>query len=135
MANYVFLDGYLSLNAGVLSTSCKKITLNATVTDQKSTAFGATWEARLGGLKDGKLGLTFNQDMAAAALDATMWALLGTVVTFEIRATSGARSTANPAYTGSILVSEWTPIDGAVGSLAEVSVNFPTSGPVLRQTS
>lgn len=135
MSNYVFLDGYLSLNAGVLSTSCKKITLNATVADQKNTAFGATWESRLGGLKDGKLGLTFNQDVAAAALDATMWVLLGTVVTFEIRATSATRGTSNPAYTGSILVTEWTPIDGAVGSLAEVSVTYPTSGVVLRQTS
>jgi hypothetical protein len=135
MAIYVFLDGYLNLNSNTLSTSAKKITLNATVVDQKTTAFGATWESRLGGLKDGKLSVTFNQDVSAAALDSIMWPLLGTVFTFEVRATSGARSTSNPGYTGSILLTEWTPIDGSVGDLAEVTVSVPTSGAVLRQTS
>jgi hypothetical protein len=135
MAIYVFLDGYLNLNSNTLSTSAKKITLNATVVDQKTTAFGATWESRLGGLKDGKLSVTFNQDVSAAALDSIMWPLLGTVFTFEVRATSGARSTSNPGYTGSILLTEWTPIDGSVGDLAEVTISVPTSGAVLRQTS
>lgn len=135
MAIYVFTDGYLNLNSNTLSTSAKKITMNATVVDLKTTAFGATWESRLGGLKDGKLSVTFNQDVAAAALDSIMWALLGTVFTFEVRATSGARSTSNPGYTGSVLLTEWTPLDGSVGDLAEVSISIPTSGTVLRQTA
>lgn len=135
MANYVFVDGFLLVNAVNWSTACKKITLNATVVDQKNTAFGSTWESRLGGLKDGKLTLQFNQDFAAAGLDATIWALLGTVQTFEIRSTSGARSTTNAAYTGSVLINDWSPIDGAVGDLADLSITWPTSGTVLRQTS
>lgn len=135
MANYVFTDGFILVNAVNWSTAIKKVTLNVTVVDQKNTAFGATYDSRLGGLKDGKVSLQFNQDFAAAGLDATIWALLGTVTTFEVRATSAARSTSNAAYTGSVLVNDWSPLDGAVGDLADLTITWPTSGTVLRQTS
>src|SRR5690242_12529952 len=83
---------------------------------QESTAFGGGgFRSRVAGLKDAKLDITWNQDFAAAQVDALIWPLLGTTTTFEIRPTSGARSATNPAYTGSVVVSQYTPLDAKVG--------------------
>lgn len=131
----VLTDAFILINAGNISDHGNKVGINATVADLKTTAFGQTWEARVGGLKDGTIDFDFINDFVAANLDSIFWPLLGTIATFEIRPTSAARGTGNPAYTGSILIKDWKPIVGNVGGLATTSVSFPTSGAVLRQTS
>ena len=123
------------LIANVVSDHGNKIEVPFSVEDQDTTAFGQTWHGRVGGLKDAALNISFIQDYIAANLDSIFFALLGTVVPFEVRPTSAARGTGNPAYTGSILIKEWKPIMGSVGDLAKLDVSFPTSGTVLRQTS
>lgn len=137
MAVVVLLDAFSLLNAANFSTQVVKVEIDATVVDLDATAFGGSgWVQRVGGLKDGKVSFDFNQDFTpVTGLDAAFWPLLGTLVTFEERATSAARSTANPAYTGSMLIDEWKPISGKVGDISVISVSFPTSGVVLRQTS
>ena len=137
MAVVVLTDVFSLLSATNWSTQVVKVEIDATVVDLDATAFGGSgWMQRVGGLKDGKIAIDFNQDFTATTgLDAVWFPFLGTLIAFEFRPTSGARSTANPAYTGTFLVDEWKPISGKVGDLATVSVSFPTSGPVLRQTS
>ena len=44
-------------------------------------------------------------------------------------------TTANPAYSFSALVSEWTPLNGAVGELATASVTWPISGVITKTTA
>lgn len=131
----VLTDAYIMISGNVLSDHGTKVELPVTVEDKDITAFGQTWKNRVGGLKDATLNVTFIQDYAASNLDSIMYALVGTVVSFEVRPTSGAVSTANPKYTGSILIKEWKPIMGGVGDLVTVDVGFPTSGPVTRSTS
>ena len=131
----VLTDAFILVNAGNVSDHGNKVEIDATVVDLDTTAFGQTWMARVGGLKDGVVHFDFLNDFVNAQLDSIFWPLLGTVVTFEIRPTSAARGTGNPAYTGSILISEWKPIVGKVGDLAQTSVAYKTTGPVLRQTS
>jgi hypothetical protein len=131
----VLTDAYININSNVVSDHGNKVEIPISVADLDTTAFGQTWHARVGGLKDASLTIDFIQDFVAANLDSIFFPLLGTVVTFEVRPTSSARSTSNPAYTGSILIKEWKPIVGAVGALATVSVSFPTTGAVSRQTS
>jgi hypothetical protein len=46
--------------------------------------------------------------------------------------TTGAE---NPSYSFSALVSEWTPLNGAVGELATASVTWPISGEVTKAVS
>lgn len=137
MAVVVLTDVFSLLSATNWSTQIVKVEIDATVVDLDATAFGGSgWVQRVGGLKDGKCSIDFNQDFTATTgLDAVWWPFLGNLITFEFRPTSAARSTANAAYTGSFLVNEWKPISGKVGDLATVSVTFPTSGVVLRQTS
>lgn len=131
----VLTDAYISINSNVLSDHGNSVKINAKVENKEATTFGQTWKVQRGGLKQGTVDLTFLNDFVAANLDEIMWGLLGTVVAFEIRATSAARSTGNPAYTGSILIDSWEPVTGKIGDLVELSVSFPTSGTVLRQTA
>jgi hypothetical protein len=132
----VLLAEYLSINANVLNTFTKKAELSVEVEEKDVTNYASLgWKEVIGGLKSGELGCDFLNDFAAAQLDAIMWPLLGTVVPFEVRADQGARSTANPAYTGSILINGWNPITGSIGDEASVSMSFPTSGAVARATA
>ena len=131
----VLTDALIIVGASTISDHGNKVELNVTVVDLDTTAFGQTWMARVGGLKDGVVNFEFLNDFVAAQLDSIFWPLLGTVQTFEIRPTSAARAVGNPAYTGSILISEWKQIVGKVGDLATTSVGYKTTGPVLRQTS
>jgi hypothetical protein len=136
MAKQVLLASYVALNATDLSSYCSKIELQLEVEEKDATTFGsAGWHENLGGIRSGSLALTFKQDVAASALDSIMFALFGTVVTFEVRLSNAVVGTSNPKYTGSVLVRQWNPISGSIGDTAEVSVTYPTTGAVARGTS
>jgi hypothetical protein len=131
----VLTDAYITINSNVVSDHGTKVEIPVKVNALNATTFGQTWEVKTGGLKSASLNIEFLQDFSAANLDAIFWPLIGTVVPFEIRPTSGARSATNPAYTGTVLIDSWDPINGKVGDLDAVSVSFPTSGAVTRATS
>ncbi|MET9301784.1 phage tail tube protein [Micromonospora aurantiaca] len=136
MPKMVLKAAYVSLNGTDLSSYTSKIELKTEVEEQDVTTFAsAGWTELIGGLASGELSLGFKQDVAASALDATMWPLFGTVVPFEVRLTNSAVGTSNPKYTGNVLIKEWTPIAGSVGDVAEMDVSYPTSGAVGRATA
>lgn len=133
MPKMVLTAAYLSLNAVDVSSSTSKIELTTEVADEDVTTFGSLgWKEVIGGLKEGSLAATLKQDVAAGQLDATMWPLLGSLIPFEVRLSNAAVGASNPKYTGSVLVKNWKPISGEVGSVAEVEIDYPTSGAVLR---
>lgn len=136
MPKKVLLDAQLAINSVDLTQWCAKVELDDKFEEKETTTF-ASGKAKeyLGGLESGEVGLTFKNDYAAAALDAIMWALRRSVVTWAVRADAGAVTTSNPQYGGSLLVNEWTPISGSVGDVAEVDVTFPLSGPMSRVTT
>ncbi len=131
----VLTDAYISLASTVISDHGNKVTLDVSIEELDATTFGQTAHVRRGGLQDGKLGITFFNNFVAAQLDSLFWGWLGTVIAFEIRPTSAARSTGNPAYLGNILINGWKPIGGDVGKLVQVDVSFPTSGLTTRATA
>lgn len=135
MASFAFLDAVLTLNSVNLSSFTTSVTLNAEVEELEDTAFGDTWRSRLAGLKDYSLDVEFNTDFAASAVDVTLWPLFGTVTTFSIKATSAATSATNPLYSGSLLISQLTLLDGTVGDLAKNSVTWPGAAALARSTS
>ena len=135
MATFSATDYDIIINAVNMSPMATSASLPVTVAELENTAFGSTYRSRIGGLKDAKLDIEWNEDFAAAQTDALLFPLLGTVVTFELRPTSGARSATNPAYTGSVLISQYTPIDSKVGDLANLKTSWPTTGTISRLTS
>lgn len=128
-AEYVALNGSASLNDHVKSA---QLVVDVAVLD--STAMGDGWTDNIGGLKSGTLNITWNDDVAASNVDATLWPLLGTVVTFEIRLNDSAVGAGNPKYTGSVLISGHQ-IGGGVGELAAKQTTYPVSGAITRATA
>ena len=136
MAIFVATDFNVSINGSTaLASYLTQVELKATATDVTTTAFGSTWVTRVAGLREGSLTLTFNQDYAAATVDATLWALLGTNATVVIKPNSSAVGTSNPAYTAICLVTDLTPISGQIGDLATLSLTWPTTSAIGRATA
>lgn len=141
MATFAMNDCYIAIgtSAGALtdrSASISAVTLQVDVAELDSTDFADSgWTVPIAGRKSGSLQLTFNQDVAASAIDSVMWPLLGTTIFFEVRASNSSVGSSNPKFTGSALVNSWTPVSGSVGDLAQVSVTLPLSGAVTRATA
>lgn len=135
MATFVLTDAAVTVNAVDVSGWVTSVTLSIEVDDQENTAMGSGFRSRLGGLKEWTVDLDLNADFAASAIDDTIYPLLGQTVAVTIKATSDATSPTNPLYSGSALVSEYTPIDGGVGDLATTSVSWPGSGVLSRATA
>jgi len=111
------------------------VTLDVTVDEQETTAFGDTSRTRIGGLKDASVSLDFHQDFGSASVDETLWPLLGSTVEIIVQPTSGAVSATNPSYTFDALVTQYQPFANASGELATLSVSWPVSGDVARATA
>jgi len=136
MAIFVATDFSVSINGSTaLASYLTQVELKTSANDITTTAFGSAWVTRVAGLKEGSLTLQFNQDYAAATVDATLWPLLGTQATVVIKPTSSAVSSANPAYTAICSVIDLTPVSGNIGDLATFSVTWPTNGTVSRATA
>jgi hypothetical protein len=132
MAVMALTTEYTSINAVDESANIKSSTLTIDVNPLDTTDFAsAGWTEVIGGLKSGTLAIEFQDDVAAAAIDSKLWALLGTVVAFEVRLTSAAVGASNPKWTGSVLITSHS-VGGAVGDLATKSLSFPTTGAVTR---
>jgi hypothetical protein len=135
MAIFVATDFSVSINGSTaLASYLTQVELKASANDVTTTAFGSSWVTRVAGLKEGSLSLTFNQDYAAATVDATLWPLLGTNATVVIKPTSSAVGTSNPSYTAICAVLDLTPVSGQIGDLSTFSITWPTTSPITRGT-
>ncbi|MDH2425785.1 hypothetical protein [Sphaerisporangium sp. TRM90804] len=134
MAVMALLNQYLVINAVNLSDHMKGATLTVEAAQLDPTAMGDGWVRAAGGLKSGQLQTEWLDDVAASSVDATLWPLLGTVVTFEVRLDAGAVGAGNPKYTGSVFIGSHM-IGGGIGELPMKNPTYPTSGAVTRATS
>lgn len=136
MALLSLVNAYVLLGASDISDHCSSVEFEVSAEELDSTTFSSTgYKSMLGGLKSGSLKVTVKGDYAASNIDSILFPLLGTVATFEIKAVNAARSTSNPSYTGSVLISKLTPITGSVGDLVEFDLQWPTTSTISRATS
>jgi hypothetical protein len=135
LAKFVATDYKVTINGSNLSTSLASVELPIEIDEQETTAFGSEWRTRIAGLKSGSITLEFHQDFAAGALDSILWPLLGTNATVVVVPTSGTVTSSNPSYSGSFLVTQYTPYASTVGDLATVSISWPLSGALTRATA
>lgn len=133
----VLTAAYLNLTGpGLVHGAMSKIELTTQVESKDVTTYtDLGWKAVKGGLKSGNVGVTFKQNYAVGQLDELLWAVFGTVIPFEIRSDQGAVTTSNPKWTGNTLIEKLVPVSGSPGDVAEQSLTWPTSGPVLRGTT
>lgn len=136
MARIVLTNAYVTINSVDVSDHVASVTLNSSIDVVETTAFGTTGaRTRIGGLADNSISLEFHQDYASTSIEATIYPLLGTTTTVVVKPNGSSTSTTNPSYTSTVLVSEWTPLNGAVGELATASVTWPVSGAITKATA
>jgi hypothetical protein len=135
MAVQVFLTPQIIINSVDLTNRVDTVTLEETFADVDTTAFGSGSKTRVAGLGDHKVTLNFQQDFAAAEVESTVYPLVGTTTSVTIKPLSTTTSSTNPAYTFTVLVSDWKPVDGKVGSLLMSSITWPISGSVTKAFS
>ena len=137
MARIVLTDAYIKLNNVDLSDHIASVEIAQSFDEVETTAFGDGGRTRVAGLEDSSISLAFHQDFASSSVDQTISPLVGGTAAFEIRAvgTATAVSATNPKWTGTVLVTEWNPLSGAVGELSTADVTWPVSGQVTRGTA
>jgi hypothetical protein len=135
MARLVLTNAFVTINGVNLSDHIASITLTTTDDVIETTAFGTTARTRVGGLADNSVALEFHQDYAASSVEATINgspSLVGTVTAVVVKPNGSTTAADNPAYSFNALVSEWTPLNGAVGELATASVTWPIDGNITK---
>ena len=135
MAKLVLTNANINFNGTDISSNVASVTLSTTAAEVSTTAFGSTAQTRVSGLFDNSVTFSIHNDYNA--IDGIFFPLVGsTAVTCIIRPNgTGAATATNPSYTFSVLVTEWTPVNGAVGELATADVTFPISGAITKAVS
>lgn len=132
-----------TLSSTDLSTMITSVDISITAEELEYTNFGSGgWKQKTSGLKAGMVQFNFNQDFAAANVDA-LFGIGGSLMPFggtgsyycEVKATSAARAATNPSYVMQLVPLDYKPLIGAVGALAAIGLQFPTTGQIARLTS
>ena len=100
MATLVYTNAKLEIKGVDLSSHASEVALNYASETQDETAMGNDTRIRKGGLKDWSVDVTFHQDYAAAAVDATLFSVVGTTVCVEVRPQNICSTATNPIYSG-----------------------------------
>jgi hypothetical protein len=135
MAKLVLTNAYIKIGAVDLSDHIKSISLATNYDIVETTQFGDTSKRRIAGLADNTVTFEFHQDFQAGSVESTIYPLLGTAIACEVKPIDAATSANNPKYTFSVLISQWTPLNGAAGELATATVTWPISGDITKTTT
>ena len=135
MAQIVLTDASITVNSVSLGNRANSVELTYEVDSVEVTAFGDTGHKFTGGLQNVSCTIQFQQDFAAANVEATIYPLVGTTTTVVIKPTSGAVSSTNPSYTlSNTFLASHQPVAASVGELAMTSLTF-TGGSLAKATS
>lgn len=136
MAKQVASSVVVKIGGVDLSQWVSSVSLSLSANEVPTTSFASGGAVeRVGGLKDHSLTISFMQDFATSAVEATIYPLIGSTAAFVVNPSSTAASATAPNYTGTILVTEWSPVAGAVGELLTADVTWPISGNVAKATA
>lgn len=135
MAEYNYVDASVTLNSVDLSDHVTTLSCSWDLDMLETTAMGTTTgRTFIAGLYNWSVNITFNQDFAAAEVDATLAAIQagGVAVALVLLPTSAAASATNPSWTGNVLLSSYPFLDGSVADLGSTSVTLQGSGTLTR---
>jgi hypothetical protein len=133
LAKLVLTDAVVTLGGTDISANVAAVTLTSSAAEVETTAFGQGAVTRTGGLKDNSVTLSIHNDYSA--IEGLVYPLIGSTATIVVKSSSASVGTANPSYTATVLVTEWTPINGAVGELNTADVTWPISGTITKATA
>lgn len=138
MAKIILTNCFIDVNGTDFSDHASSVEISASKDDIDTTSFDGSGRERKAGLQDNSFTINFQQDFAAGEVDAVLWPLWNneTEFTVTVRPTSAAVSSTNPSYSGTCILLEYSPLNGAVGELSETEVTFPVQrGTFARATA
>ena len=133
MAKLVLTNVNVSLNGTDITSSVAACTLSTTAAEVPTTSFGSGGAVtRVAGLIDSSVTLSLHNDYNA--IDGLILPLVGsTAVTMIVKpAGTAAASASSPHFSFSVLATEWSAVNGAVGELNTVDVTWPISGTITK---
>lgn len=127
MAKLVLKDCYVVVNGTNFSDHTSSCEINMSKDEVETTNFSGSGRERVAGLQDNSFKITFQQDFAAANVDAVLYPLWNNETEFaiEVRPTSAAVGANNPKYTATCILLEYQPLSGNVGDLSETEIELP----------
>lgn len=136
MARLVLTNPSITINGVDLKDHIAQVTISRSVNEVETTSFGDSGVTRIGGLEDSSITLSFHQDFATGSnVEAIVYPLVGGTTSVVIKPVTGTTTTTNPSYSATVLVTEWTPLNGSVGDLTTADVSWPVSGVITKSTS
>ena len=132
MAKIALTNPLVSIAGVDLSAWVSNLTLDTKYDVIETTTFGSVAKSRVAGLQDNSVQIDFIQDFAVSAVEATIYPLLGTTQTVIVKPVNTTTTATNPTYTFLALISDWTPLKGAVGQLSTVTISWPISGAITK---
>ena len=130
MAKLVLTNANITIGATDVSASVASVQIETSAGEVETTAFGDTGKTRVGGLLDTTISLSMHNDYSA--IEGLVYPLIGSTTTIVVKPNGTAVSTTNPSYTATVLVTGWSPVNGAVGELNTADVSWPVSGIVTK---
>ena len=125
----IFLNNKVGFKVGATPVDFSDHVTSFTLTQQSDqlevTSMGDSAHKFVTGLSADSITVTVLNDTAAGSILATLQAAYGTTVAFKaIQDSTAAVSASNVLYTGTILVDNFTPINGAVADEATIDITF-----------
>jgi len=125
----IFLNNKVGFKVGATPVDFSDHVMSFSLTQQADqlevTAMGDTAHKFVTGLSADTITVTLLNDTAAGSILATLQAAYGTTVAFKaIQDSTAAVSATNVLYSGTILVDNFTPINGAVADEAMIDITF-----------
>jgi hypothetical protein len=109
------------------------ISLSTTAAEVMTSAMGSSAMTRIQGMIDSSVTIELQQDYPT--IEKLFWDAFtaGTAVPMTVKPNgTAAAGSSNPQYAFSVLPTSWTPVNGAIGDLATVSITYPISGAITK---
>ena len=116
-----------------ISAYVTSITLSSSAAEVATTSMGSSAVTRIQGLIDNSITMELQQDYPTIEKLFFDAFTAGTAVPMTVKPNgTAAASSTNPQYAFSVLPTAHTPVNGAIGDLATMSITFPISGVITK---
>jgi len=132
MAKLVLTNPRVILDGFDISDHCASISFGTVYDLVEVTQIGDIAKKMIAGLEENSLTLELQQDFGVSQVESVIYPNRGLLVNCTVRPLNAAVSSTNPQYAFQVLISEWTPLSGSVGSLSTVNVNWPIYGEITK---
>lgn len=133
----VYSNAKLTVGGVDISSDVRTLAYNETAEELDDTAMGDDTRTSAGGLIRWTIEAEANQSYGTGSVDAALATNVGQAVSIVWRHTSTATAITadNPKYSGSGLITNYTPMSGSVGDQHVASFSIVSAGSRTRQTS